>query len=473
MARVVIVSNRLPQPSDRGPSAGGLVVALADTLQPGTLWFGWSGRRVERPAETPALSVADGITYAAVDLTEAEYQGYYVGFANSTLWPLLHFRPGLMIFRREEYQGYLDVNRRFARELAPMLRPDDVIWIHDYHLIPLARELRALGVQNRIGFFLHVPFVPPELLEVVPCARELLLGLAACDVVGFHIELYRHAFLDGVRRILGIVPDSQSRFEHEGREVRVIVDPAGIDAAGFAAMAARAARGTEARRLRDSLADRLLTIGVDRLDYSKGLPARLVAFGRLLANHPEHRRQVNFLQVAARSREDASRYQELRRELDRIVGDTNGRYSEFDWTPLRYITRAVSRRTLAGFYRVARVGVVTPLRDGMNLVAKEYIAAQNPNDPGVLVLSRFAGAAQDLGDALIVNPFDPDEIAEAIHQALSMDLGERRARHQVLLERVQSSSAERYSRVFMSHLLPDDTPSLPEVAEAAIEPAVV
>jgi trehalose 6-phosphate synthase len=452
MARLVVVSNRLPLPSERGPRAGGLAVAMADALRPGSLWFGWSGRRVAAPAETPEFTHADGMTYATIDMTEAEYHAYYVGFANGALWPLLHFRLGLMRYSREEYHGYRAVNRRFAAALAAVLQPDDLVWVHDYHLIPLAEELRRLSVHNRIGFFLHIPFVPPEMLEVLPCAGELLAGLAAYDVVGFHTEAYRRAFLDCARLMLGVDADSEFGFVFGGVTVRAIVDPIGIDAEGFARDAARAVRGAEARRLRESLSGRALAIGVDRLDYSKGLPNRLIAFGRLLADYPQHRRSVSFLQVAARSREDNASYQQLRRELDRIVGDTNGRYSEFDWVPLRYITRAMSRRTLAGFYRIARVGVVTPLRDGMNLVAKEYVAAQTPADPGVLVLSRFAGAADEMTEALLVNPFDPDEIAEAVHRALSMDLDERRARHQALAEKVRHSTARLFCEVFLQHL---------------------
>jgi trehalose 6-phosphate synthase len=463
VARLVIVSNRVPLPSERGPRAGGLAVALADALRPGSLWFGWSGRRNPTPPETPDIANADGISYATIDMTEAEYRAFYVGFSNGVLWPLLHFRLGLMTFRREDFQGYRAVNRRFAATLANMLLPDDLIWVHDYHLMPLAQELRLLGTRNRIGFFLHIPFVPPVILEVLPCATELLEGLAAYDVVGFHTEGYRQAFLQCARQLLGVTPRHNS-FVHNGSAVDAIVDPIGIDTEMFAKDAVRAARGAESRRLVASLEDRALAIGVDRLDYSKGLPGRLIAFGRLLATHPEHRRKVSFLQVAARSREDNSDYQRIRRELDRIAGNINGSYSEFDWSPLRYITRAMSRRTLAGFFRIARVGVVTPLRDGMNLVAKEFIAAQNASDPGMLVLSRFAGAAEELTESLIVNPFDPDEIAAAMHQALTMEQEERRGRHKALLEKVHRSTARRYCEVFLRHLMANEThPSLAPV----------
>jgi trehalose 6-phosphate synthase len=452
MSRLVVVSNRVPLPSERGPRAGGLAVALGDALRSGALWFGWSGKRSGHPSETPSLQRADGVTYATIDLTEADYRAFYVSFANGALWPLLHFRLGLVSFRTEDYEGYRAVNRRFAAALAPLLRPDDLIWVHDYHLMPLGAELRALGVPNRIGFFLHTPFVPPAILHALPRAAELLACLCTYDVIGFHTRIYRAAFLDCVAEILGVHPDGEGRFIWRGNPVCAIVDPIGIDADAFAATAAEAARGPETAQLHESLVGRALAIGVDRLDYSKGLVNRFEAIGRLFANYPQHRRQVSFLQIAARSREDQGDYQRLRRELDRIVGDTNGRYSEFDWVPLRYMTRTVRRNTLAGFYRTARLAVVTPLRDGMNLVAKEYVAAQDPNDPGVLVLSRFAGAADEMTEALIVNPFDGDEIAEAMHLGLSMDIEERRERWNALRDTVWNTTAHRYCAVFLAHL---------------------
>ncbi len=244
MTRLVIVSNRVPLPTERGPRAGGLAVALADALQPGSIWFGWSGRRVETPADTPEAAQADGITYATVDMTEPEYRAFYVGFANGALWPLLHFRLGLMTYRREDYRGYCAVNRRFAAALATVLQPDDLIWVHDYHLIPLAQELRRLSVRNRIGFFLHIPFVPPVMLEVLPCAPELLEGMAAYDLVGFHTDAYRRAFLQCAEQMLGVELD-RDLSTHNGSTVQAIVDPIGIDTEAFSRDAGRAARGSE------------------------------------------------------------------------------------------------------------------------------------------------------------------------------------------------------------------------------------
>jgi trehalose 6-phosphate synthase len=289
-------------------------------------------------------------------------------------------------------------------------------------------------------------------MQALPRAAELLAGLCAYDVVGFHTATYQHAFLDCASDMLGVRPDADGRFLWQGQPTQAVVDPIGIDADAFARGAEQAAQSMEARQLRESLPGRALAIGVDRLDYSKGLLSRFEAIGRLFAQYPENRRQVSFLQIAARSREDQGDYQRLRRELDRIVGDTNGRYSEFDWVPLRYMTRAVRRTTLAGFFRIARLALVTPLRDGMNLVAKEYVAAQDPADPGVLILSRFAGAAESMPDALIVNPFDADEIAAAMHRGLTMDLAERQRRWQALRTAVWDTTASHYCSVFMSYL---------------------
>ncbi|HVY14158.1 MAG TPA: trehalose-6-phosphate synthase [Rhodopila sp.] len=452
MSRLVIVSNRVPLPNERAARAGGLAVALADALIPGSLWFGWSGRRSARGSAVTHVQRSEGITYATVDLTDADYQSFYVNFSNGALWPLLHSRLGLLEFQSSDYEGYRHVNQQFAAALFPLLRPDDMIWVHDYHLIPLATELRALGVRNRIGFFLHTPFVPPSTFLALPRANELLTDLATYDVIGFHTRSYRRAFLECLAETLDVSADKDGRFMFNGRPVCAIVDPIGIDATGFAQLADDTARGPEARMLRESLGRSNLAIGVDRLDYSKGLANRFEAVGRFFHSYPQHRRHLTFLQIAARSREEQGAYQRLRRELDRIVGDINGRYSEFDWTPLRYMTRAVKRDTLAGFFRLARLAVVTPLRDGMNLVAKEYVAAQDPQDPGVLILSRFAGAAEEMTEALLVNPYDSDEIAAAMHAGLSMSLGERQLRWQTLFDKVAENTAERFCSVFLSHL---------------------
>ncbi|HYX01244.1 MAG TPA: trehalose-6-phosphate synthase [Reyranella sp.] len=460
MARLVIVSNRVPIPKARSTAAGGLAVALHDLMIPGSMWFGWSGRLAAEPSAQPALVEARGATYATVDLTAEAHRAFYVGFANGALWPLLHFRLGLMHFRREDYNGYLSVNATFASSLSQVLQPDDTVWAHDYHLLPFGRMLRQHGFRGPLGFFLHVPFVPPSMLEAMPVARELVADLCSYDLVGFQIEEHARDFRDCAQRMLGATVDGEW-VRLNGRRTRAFANPIGINAPAFAEEAERAANDRLVQRVAGSLAGRALAIGVDRMDYSKGLPHRFEAYGRLLERHPEHRRRIHFLQICPRSREEVDEYRRLRAELDRLTGRINGRFSEFDWTPLRYSTRPAPRATLAGLYRIGRLGVVTPLRDGMNLVAKEFVAAQPDEDPGVLVLSQFAGAAHELTEALIVNPFDPDAIADAMHVGLTMPLGERRERQAALKAKVFRTTAEVFCRRFVDAL---NAPTLTAVA---------
>jgi trehalose 6-phosphate synthase len=424
------------------------------------MWFGWSGRLSSTPAVQPALVEARGVTYATVDLTAEAHRAFYVGFANGALWPLLHFRLGLMHFRREDYAGYLAVNETFAAALSQVVQPDDTVWAHDYHLMPFGRMLRQHGFKGPIGFFLHVPFVPPSMLEAMPVARELVADLCAYDLVGFQTEEHARDFRDCAQRMLGATIDGEW-VRLNGRRMRVFADAIGIDAQGFAQEAERAANDKLVQRVAGSLAGRQLAISVDRMDYSKGLPQRFEAYGRLLERHPEHRRKIHFLQICPRSREEVDEYRKLRAELDRLTGRINGRFSELDWTPLRYSTRPAPRATLAGLYRIGRIGVVTPLRDGMNLVAKEFVAAQPDDDPGVLVLSQFAGAAHEFTEALIVNPFDPDAIAEAMHVGLTMSLAERKERQAALKAKVFRTTAEVFCRRFITAL---ETPTLRRAA---------
>jgi trehalose 6-phosphate synthase len=450
MARLVIVSNRVPLPG-QGQRAGGLAVVLQDVMDSVGLWFGWSGKTSSEGGKLQILSDRD-VEYATIDLSEEEYQKFYVGFANSALWPLFHFRLALMVFRREDLDGYRAVNKLYADKLHKLLKPDDLIWVHDYHLIPLGAMLRRMGVRSRIGFYLHIPFVPHSMYNALPQGDLLLRDLCEYDVVGFQTEEHRNDFLDTVRQSLGHDITEDGVIHVPGRPVQTVVAPVGIDALAFSRQAVRSATGKNNKRLTESLAGRYLMIGVDRLDYSKGLPNRFEAFNRLLTRFPEHSQHVSYLQVAVPSREDVSEYASLRPVLNRMAGDINGRHGTFDWVPLRYMSQGVSRATLAGFHRISRVGLVTPLRDGMNLVAHEYIAAQNPEDPGVLVLSRFAGAASYFQDALIVNPNDPDEIAEAMHAALTMPLPERRLRHARLFEQVLRLTASSYCETFVGAL---------------------
>ena len=449
MSRLVILSNRVPQ-TTRGAQAGGLAVALAEAARPGSLWIGWSGR-IGTGTEL-AIRAERGVSHAVFDLTEAEHHGYYTGFSNNTLYPLLLFRLGLMRFRAEEFAAYEAVNRRFAATALPLLRADDLLWVHDYQLMLAPGALREAGARQRVGFFFHTPFPPPAIFTVVPRAHTLLAGVCGADVIGFQTASDRDGFLACVASLLDATVDDEGCFIHAGRRVRTLVCPVGIDADGFARTAREAAEHLPTQRLRQSLHGAALLFGADRLDHAKGLPHRVDAFDILLRQHPEHRRGVSFLQVAAPSREEVAEYRRLRREMDERVGQLNGRHGEPDWMPLRYITRATPRATVAGFHRLARVGVVTPLRDGFGLGASEFVAAQDPLDPGVLVLSRFAGAAATLDAALLVNPFDAEAIAEALHRALTMPAEERLARHAALLGHVRTQSAARYASQFLDAL---------------------
>ena len=370
MARLVIVSNRVPPPRERGNLAGGLAVALRDAIQGrDTLWFGWSGANVSGDApDAPHIAKVGRLTFATLDLPEKEFRGYYEGFANGMLWPLLHSRIGLSQFCRADLEAYRAVNEAFAAALAPLLRADDTVWVHDYHLIPLGAALRRRGVSARIGFFLHVPFPAPQLFDCLP-ADELLRDFGAFDVVGVQVP-------EDARNL-------NEMLERLGVEVRAGAFPIGINPSTFAAAARKAEGSPELGRLQQSLGPRNLIFGVDRLDYSKGIPNRFRGLAQLLKRFPEHRKQVTMMQIAPVSRGEVAQYRALRKELDELAGRVNGEHAEFDWVPLRYLTRGVPRNTLAGIYRQARVGLVTPLRDGMNLVAKEYVAAQDSDNPGV------------------------------------------------------------------------------------------
>ncbi|WP_428391928.1 alpha,alpha-trehalose-phosphate synthase (UDP-forming) [Lichenicoccus sp.] len=441
MGRLVVVSNRVPSPRERSHPAGGLTVGLKDAIrgQP-SLWFGWSGQIAGRASgdPTPKRSSQAGVSYATIDLTAAQHRGFYQGFSNRILWPLFHYRMGLVEYSRDDLDTYLEVNELFARCLVPLLQPDDVIWVQDYHLIPLGAALRKLGVTQRIGFFLHTPFPPLALFGALPGAAHLIQAMAAYELVGMQTEEDR-AHL-------------QQSLDANDVKAAVIACAIGIDPVEFRSQAVAASNGPEVVRLRESMADRALILGVDRLDYSKGLPQRLMGFERLLKRFPEHRQRVTFLQVAPVSRGDVAEYRALRRRLDELAGRINGEWAEFDWMPIRYITRAIPRDTIAGFLRFARIALVTPLRDGMNLVAKEYVAAQDSADPGVLVLSQFAGAGPEFPEAIQVNPHDPDEIAEGLHQALSMPEAERRTRWHALDAAVHKVTAASWARDFLAAL---------------------
>jgi len=454
LARLVVVSNRVAVPDGKSNGrAGGLEVAVKAALRHRRgVWFGWSGKiaRKGEAAETSTIQ-HDNIDYVVTSLGAEDYKEYYNGFANRVLWPVLHYRFDQAEFSRRDLSGYLRVNEHFANELDKLLRPDDVVWVHDYHLIPLARALRARGHRNRIGYFLHIPCPPPEVLTALPNHERLIPTLGEYDLVGFQTGDDAFNFSRYLTRECGLHSHDFSFMVGE-REVRVDAFPVGIETEAFAKAARRAMKSGFVQNVIDSLNNRAQIIGVDRLDYSKGLNLRLDAFDHFLRSYPDWRGKVTYLQITPKSRSEIPEYVQMEQMVSQGAGRINGAYGEADWTPIRYVNRAYSRTALGGLYRASKVGLVTPLRDGMNLVAKEYIAAQDPEDPGVLVLSRFAGAAHECREALQVNPYDTEAVASAIDRALSMPVEERRERHKAMYETLLSNDIAHWAERFLATL---------------------
>lgn len=454
MSRLIVVSNRVQPPGDGAEgSVGGLAMALSAALREHSgVWFGWSGHTVDEYTGQISVQKVGGVTVATVDLEEQDRQEYYNGYANRTLWPLFHYRVDLSAYERSFSEGYGRVNARFADALTPLIGPDDLIWVHDYHLIPLAQELRRRGVRNRIGFFLHIPWPARRLLLTLPDHQTLVEALFAYDLLGFQTEDSASAFRDYVVAEAGGVVDAQGVAQAFGRTARVGAFPIGLDVETFEAAAGGEVAQAEFDRMQASLNGRAMIVGVDRLDYSKGLEERFLAYEQVLVDHEELREQVFLLQIATPSREDVGAYQEIRARLDAVTGRINGAFATVDWVPIRYVNRSYRRDELAGVYRAARIGLVTPLRDGMNLVAKEYVAAQNPGDPGVLVLSQFAGASEQMRQALIVNPFNREEVAEAIVRGLAMGKAERIERWTTLMEDLRRTDVSAWRDAFVAAL---------------------
>ena len=452
MSRLIAVSNRVA-PLGGGPALGGMAVTLHAALKEvGGVWFGWSGQIAKRRTRKPKTTTVGAVTQATIALTAADFEGYYTRFANQTLWPAFHYRLDLSEFDRRAWETYLDVNAQFARHLMRFLRHDDLVWVHDYHLIPLARALRKQGCRAPIGFFLHIPFPATEVLAAIPTHHQLMRAFFDYDVVGFQTAGDRRQFEDYVVHEAGgkVVRDRIAMaFD---RSVRLGVFPIGIDADAFAEISALPETRRHAQQIERSLRGCSMIIGVDRLDYTKGIAERLDAFARLLETFPDYRGRVVLMQVSPPSRSKVPGYREARRVLEATTGHINGKLADVDWVPIHYLNRSYTQRALAGMYRAAHVGLVTPLRDGMNLVAKEYVAAQDGDDPGVLVLSRLAGAAAQLPDALIVNPHDIQGMAETLKRALEMPLGERRERWRAMMDTLKQNDMSAWRNGFVGEL---------------------
>lgn len=433
---------------------GGLSGALNSALKDyGGIWFGWSGEESEDRTGNINLQRNDGVTTATIDLSTRDIDEYYNGYANSTLWPLFHYRLDLTEYERETGKGYERVNERFAECVTPLIEEDDLVWVHDYHLLPLGERLRSRGLKNRIGFFLHIPWPPARLFVSLPYHERLVRTMLEYDLIGFQTEEWLESFLHYCRKELGAEVDEDSgQISFEGRTTTAKAYPIGIDWDHFQAQGAKEEARIAEQRLLSSTRDRTAMIGVDRLDYSKGLPERIDGIGRFFDQHPERTRDLVFIQIAPPSREDVESYQKIRTELEQKTGQINGARSEVDLVPIRYVNQGYSHAELFGFFRASKIGLVTPLRDGMNLVAKEYVAAQDPEDPGVLILSRFAGAAHQLPDAVLVNPHSPDDLSHAIRIALDMPLKERKARYQAMIETIRDDNVQDWTKRFCEDL---------------------
>jgi trehalose 6-phosphate synthase len=450
--RIVCISNRVAIPR-RNSAAGGLAVGvLAALKRTRGMWFGWSGELTDADPGDPQIQIREEVTYASIELRRQEFEPYYNGFANGALWPLFHYVPSKFRFRSEERDAYEQINRQFARKLLPLLRADDLIWVHDFHLIPLGARLRELGVRAPIGFFLHIPFPHIEMLRVLPCHAELIRYLTEYDLLGFQTRGDLASFHSALERTFDRVVAGGPAIQLGERQLSAGVFPIGVDVQAVQQQAVVARTSSAVGRMMDSLHGRKLMIGVDRLDYSKGLVERFAAYEQFLEAFPENRGRVTYLQIAPLSRNDVQSYIEIRRTLEQAAGRTNGRFADTDWTPIRYVNRNLPHSELMGFLRAACVGLVTALRDGMNLVAKEYVAAQDPDDPGVLVLSGLAGAACELDAALIVNPYDARGVGHAIQSALHMSLAERRERHSSLIAALRRNDIAAWTDDFISAL---------------------
>jgi trehalose 6-phosphate synthase len=469
---LVVVSNRVARGKANEPMTGGLAAALLPVVEKsGAIWVGSSGRvrdgaQKEPFAEIEALGAG---ALAMLDLPAAHYGGYYEGFANSALWPALHSRADLIRASQEDYLSYREVNAFMARALLRFRKPDAAFWIQDYHFLALGAELRDLGVTQPVGFFLHTPWPTRAIMGGVPHHRELIEAMLAYDLIGFQTQDDCENFLGYLSSEFGLDVENGAVTSRYGTS-RVAVFPIGIDPDKFAQQAAKAVSHPDVTRLRRSLNGEKLAIGVDRLDYSKGLINRINAFDRMWTLQPALQRTVSLLQIATPSRGAIEAYGTLQGELAKLVSDVNGRHGEVDWTPIRYLNKGYSQTVLAGLYRTAQVGVVTPLNDGMNLVAKEYVAAQNPADPGVLVLSKFAGAANELETALQVNPHDIDGMARTIALALAMPLTERRIRWEAMMAKLHAGTIQQWFADFVDALQQRAVSEKPAIAPSMSEP---
>lgn len=478
-ARLIIVSNRLPITAELD-AAGAVQLnmasgGLANGMRPwhqgsGGLWIGWPGDTSKFSSEQRASLARqlDERGIAPVTLSQDHVNRYYHGFANRVLWPLFHYLIDRLPVHATGWDAYRQVNQAFADVILERYRPGDVIWVHDYQLMLVPAMLRRRLPHARIGFFLHIPFPSFEVFRTLPWRREVLEGLLGADLIGFHTFLYVRHFLTSLAHVDGVEADID-RVRIGDRTIRLGAFPMGIDTSTFVEQAQRPEVRAQVEALRRDAGGRKILLGVDRLDYTKGIPRRLQSVERLLTRNPELRDEIRYIQVAVPSRGEVDSYQRFRRFVEEMVGRINGTCGTLRSTPIHYMHQSVSTADLVAMYCAADVMLVTPLRDGMNLVAKEFIASRIDDD-GVLVLSEFAGAAAELGEAVVVNPYDVDAVAEAIRRSLTMPREERHRRMRPMRRRVIEHDVHAWAKAFIQQLEP---PSEPEPRPAPLEPALI
>ena len=479
--RLIVVSNRLPYVLENynremwslKPGSGGLVTALLPVLRDrGGVWIGWSGTTEQIPGLVDIFHGASreaGYSLEPISLSREEMDGYYHGYSNETLWPLFHDLQSRCRFDPEYWRAYIKVNRKFSQALAAVCHPDDFVWVHDYQLMDVAHHIRESSGSANLAFFLHIPFPPPDIFMKLPERHAVLDSLLAYDLVGFQTQRDRRNFVQCVRTLKKNTRVQAASHLHvvklEDREMRVGSFPIGIDARSFAAKAASAEVEEQLAAIRTRYADRQIVLGLDRLDYTKGIPERLRAFANLLERFPEVRGRINLFQVVVPSREGIRKYEELKLDIDRLVGQINGRFGKVGWVPVHYFFRSLTEAELLAFYRAASIALITPLKDGMNLVAKEFCACDLEED-SVLILSQFAGAAAQLGqDALVVNPYDVEQTADAIYNAFRMTAGERRYRMRRLRRNVGTQDVFWWVDSFMRAAIDKELRDFPVLEE--------
>jgi trehalose 6-phosphate synthase/phosphatase len=460
MRRLLIVSNRLPLTIQERkgdlhvePSVGGLVTGLSSLYKSyNSIWVGWPGINVEKiKEEKDIMARLLSESCYPVSLSQHDVEAYYHGICNRTIWPLFHYFPLYTIYSEDFWQAYERVNTAFANVVAGIAKPNDIIWVHDYHLMLLPKLLREMLPKATLGFFLHIPFPSFEVFRLLPWRRQILEGLLGADLIGFHTYDYTGHFLDSIHRLLGYEV-AMGQITAADRVVRADTFPMGINYEQFSSVAQNQKTQADIRRFRKKLGDCKVILSVDRLDYTKGIPERLEAFSVFLDRNPTFARKVIFVLLVAPSRTRVEHYVQLKKQVDGLVGEINGKHGTIGWMPIWYLYRSLPSHSLAALYRVADVALVTPLRDGMNLVAKEYVATK-ADGKGVLILSETAGAAQELGEAIIINANNREEIAQALEEALEMPEQEQIERNRIMQKRLRRYNVARWANEFIDRLL--------------------